>query len=124
MYLKTKKQSNQQGFTLIEVMVAVLIVAVALAGLSQTLAVMSHQQSSLAERVYATWLGQNRLIELQYGLGGEVEKTTESEMLGLVWQTQLEMESTAIPGMMRASLEVRLKDGKHPATRLVTVLGE
>lgn len=105
-------------------MVAVLIVAVALAALSQTLAVMSHQQSSLAERVYATWLGQNRLIELQYGLGGEVEKTTESEMLGLVWKTQLEMESTAIPGMMRASLEIRLKDSTHPAARLVTVLGE
>lgn len=103
---------------------AVLIVAVALAALSQTLAVMTQQQSSLAERAYGSWVAQNRLIELQYSLGGEIEKQTEVEMVGTTWQTDLQLENTAIPGMMRATLEVRLDGAKHPAARLVTVVGE
>jgi general secretion pathway protein I len=123
--LKIKSAKHrQQGFTLIEVMVALLIVAVALSALSQTLAVMTQQHSSLAERAYGTWVAQNRLIELQYSLDGEVEKQTEVEMVGVTWQTDLHLDSTAIPGMMRATLEVRLEGARYPAARLVTVIGE
>lgn len=120
----TFKTARQSGFTLIEVMVAVLIVAVALAALSQTLAVMTQQQSGLSERLYGSWVAQNRLIELQHSLGSEIEKQIDVEMVGVTWQTDLTLDSTAIPGMMRATLEVKLKDSRHPAARLVTVVGE
>lgn len=130
MYLKTnpanlmRTKAKQAGFTLIEVMVALLIVAVALAALSQTLALMTQQQSGLTERVYASWVAQNRLVELQHSFGREIEKQTKTDMLGASWSSELQLDSTAIPGMMRSTLEVKLEGQDYPAVRLVTVMGE
>ncbi|MBE0494038.1 MAG: type II secretion system minor pseudopilin GspI [Thiomicrospira sp.] len=114
---------KQQGFTLIEVMVALLIVAVALAALSQTLAMFVNQQASLPERTYAGWIAQNRLTELQHSVGEEVELKSNTSLGGQEWQTEISLEPTPIPGMMRATVEVRLQGSEHLANRMVTVVG-
>lgn len=117
------KQVKQQGFTLIEVMVALLIVAVALAALSQTLGVFVNQQASLPERTYAAWVAQNRLIELQNSVGDEIEMKSSATLGGQDWQTEIDLQPTPIPGMMRATIEVRLQGSQHLANRMVTVVG-
>ena len=119
-----KSTRSQQGFSLIEVMIALLIVAVSLAALSQTLATLTQQQASLTERTYATWVAQNRLVELQASVGSEIERQQEVVLLGVTWQTELQLDSTPIPGMARATLLVEMKGASHPAARLVTVVGE
>jgi general secretion pathway protein I len=116
--------SKQRGFTLIEVLVALLIVAVALAALSQTLAVLTQQQGGLEQRLYAGWIAQNRLVELTMSLDGEIETQTEVEMAGTTWQTELSLEPTPIPGMMRATLEVKLAGEDDILARMVTVVGQ
>lgn len=115
--------TKQQGFTLIEVMVALLVVAVALSALSQTLAMFVNQQASLPERTYAGWIAQNRLTELQHSVGDEVELKTKITLGAQDWQTEISLEPTPIPGMMRATVEVRLEGSEHLANRMVTVVG-
>ncbi|WP_049778963.1 type II secretion system minor pseudopilin GspI [Thiomicrospira cyclica] len=119
-----KSVAPQQGFSLIEVMIALLVVAVSLAALSQTLATLTHQQASLTERAYAGWVAQNRLVEIQASVGSEIERQQEVELLGVTWQTELQFDSTPIPGMVRATLLVEVKGAANPAARLVTVVGE
>lgn len=122
--MRAKTAKQQQGFTLIEVMIALLIVAVSLAALSQTLAVFVHQQATLPERTYASWIAQNRFVELQTSLGGEFDLISNHHFAGQNWQSSIELEPTPIPGMMRASIEVKLEGSPYLANRMVTVIGQ
>ncbi len=56
---------QSRGFTLIEVLVALVILAVALAAASRASAMMADSSTVLRERLLASWVAQNRLAELQ-----------------------------------------------------------
>lgn len=123
---------SQHGFTLIEVLIALVIVAVALAALSQTMGQYVFQQSGLQQRIVATWVAQNRLIELQQALetsgqGGEKKQTVK--FMGADWQTELLLENTLIPTIQKATLQVTLQTApgqveKNPSAALVSVVGK
>lgn len=117
-------QPEQDGFTLIEVMVALLIIAVALAALSQTLAVFTKHQAGLTERLYAGWVAQNRLVELQQQTDEEIETQLQVSLAGAIWVTELNLVPTPVPGMMRAELAVTLEGSSYPSAQMVTVIGQ
>ncbi|QBZ82240.1 Type II secretion system protein I [Hydrogenovibrio crunogenus] len=114
-----------KGFTLIEVMVALLIVAIALAALSMALGQAVYQQGSIENRVVATWVAQNRMIEIQQAqeTGSKIGKTSDVLMANRQWQTKLSLESTLVPDIQKAKLQVFLKGEKHPSATLWSVLG-
>lgn len=115
-------QSRQKGFTLIEVLIALVIVAVALSALSNTIGQYVFNQTGLKERVVATWVAQNRLVELQSGLLDSVDKNQKVEMMGVVWQTELKTSPTLVPGVVRADLSVRLEGNLRPILTLSSVM--
>ncbi len=53
------------GFTLLEVMVALLIIAISLIFISQTMAQYLEDTITLRERTYASWIAQNKIVELR-----------------------------------------------------------
>ncbi len=89
-----------RGFTLIEVLVALAILAVALAAASRASLMMADSSSALRERLLAGWVAQNRLAELQARRAwpdpGTREGETEQAGLKLVWR------ETASPTQNRA----------------------
>lgn len=113
------------GFTLIEVMVALLIVAIALSALSMALGQTVYQQGAIENRVIATWVAQNRMIEIQQAqeTGSKVEKKFDVVMANRNWQTQLSLEPTLMPDIQKAKLQVFLKGEAHPSATLWSVLG-
>ena len=55
----------QRGFTLVEVLVALAILATALAAASRVSVMMADSSAELRQRLLAGWTAQNRLAELQ-----------------------------------------------------------
>lgn len=128
MLLKQKNQKHQKGFTLIEVMVALVVAAVALTALTQGLGQYVFQQSGLQQRVVATWVAQNRLLEIQQSLGETIQKKSTVAMMGNEWQVQFETQNTLIPSLKKIELKVRTQSDaetkKAPTAIIYSVIGE
>lgn len=54
-----------RGFTLIEVMVALTIVAFSLTAIAASMSQMIDASTAMRERTYASWIAQNRIAELR-----------------------------------------------------------
>jgi general secretion pathway protein I len=99
------------GFTLIEVMVALLIVAVALPALMFQLGTQLDSAGDLEARTVAGWVAQEELAlrQLQASLGqvgGAGYTQGESEMANRNWLWQLTLEQTPVPGLVRHTIDV------------------
>jgi general secretion pathway protein I len=63
--IEFKNCISEQGFTLLEVLVAMIILAVASAGLMAGNINVFRQQHALEIRTFATWVAENKLSELR-----------------------------------------------------------
>ena len=95
---------DSDGFSLIEAMVALAILAIAAVGLTRT--VESHIDSTrgLERRAAAMWVAENRLAELE--LGSNASEEQQVEMLGQKWRVAVEQERTDDPDIVRVRVQV------------------
>lgn len=104
-------RSKSVGFTLVEVMVALAVVAIALPALLVVLSQQIEGTRFLQDQASAQWVASNRLEELRLvaaGRGrlqlGRVAGSTD--MLGRTWFWWSRGEETQIPGFYRFSVSV------------------
>jgi general secretion pathway protein I len=100
------------GFTLIEVVVAIAIVALGLGALFNVLANTASNIGSLRERTFASWIANNRIAEVRLGtMFPSVERTTgELEYAGSQWRYEQVVSQTAVEGLRRIDVRVGPKD--------------
>jgi len=116
-------KNHQAGFTLIEVMVALAVVAVALAALSRAMGLTVNNQSLLEERIVATWIAQDELVKLQVVPQSRAEEKQEITVFNRNWTTELTTEATLIPSIKKATMSVTAEGQDKPSASLVTVIG-
>ena len=97
-----------KGFTLIEVMVALLIIAVSLSGAVKVMGNGAHNASLLSQKTFAQWVGLNQLTAVK--LKGTWLKTGESkgkvEMANQKWQWVQKVIKTEIDNVNRLEISV------------------
>jgi type II secretion system protein I len=98
-----------RGFTLIEVLVALAIVAIGMAAVLGTLSSSAETISYLRDKTLAQWLALNKIAGLRLS-GQQTPVGTsdgDSDFAGRSWHWRQEVVATEVPGVVRIDLKVR-----------------
>jgi len=109
------------GFTLIEVMVALVIISLALAGVAGSMGQMIDTANTMRDRTYASWIAQNKITELRLsGVIPDVGETSgEEDYANTTWAWSAEISETGIENLMKVDVSV-FYPGVDVPVRLVT----
>lgn len=115
---------NSTGFTLIEVMVALAIVAVTLGAGIKAAGALSDNSQRIVEVTAAQWCAENQLTELRLTRFFQVptEFEFQCEQMGASYRGKLVSKRTPNPNFLRADAQIFNEDGR-PVLTLSTVLG-
>jgi general secretion pathway protein I len=124
------------GFTLVEVLVALVIVAFGMGAVLASLSSAADSVIRLREQTFAEWVGLNQLslTRLQTALPSNGDTSGTVEFAANRWQWQQTVSAMDIPGLRRIVIRVRRADaapqGKGASTQdkdkaewLATVMG-
>ena len=121
------KRRLQLGFTLIEVMAALLIVALALPSLMVLITGQLQGAGFVREKTQAFWIAENQLTRLQLrkqlvenATLPQTESGTE-EINGIEWFWTIETQDTEVPGFKR--LDVAVYPTRERENPLATLTG-
>ena len=122
---RLSRPSRNRAFTLVEVMVALAVVAIAVPALLLTLSQQLDGTRYLQDRTQAQWIAANRLAELRLvaAAKGTLQTgliTGSEEMAGRIWYWWSESEGTQVPGFFR--YEVTVSDSEDGFTTPLHVL--
>lgn len=101
---------KSRGFTLIEVLVALLIVAVALSAAAKVMLGAAHNGAQRADRTAAQWVALNQMsiLKLRRQWPVNSESGTE-EMMHRSWVWRQRAESTTDENVVRVTIDVHLE---------------
>ena len=119
--------SRQLGFTLIEILVAVAILAVALAATTRAAGIATDGALETRQRLLATWAAENRVAELRARLAFPDPATTKFAVTqgGLALSVEETVTSTANPTIRRVDLAVSdARDTNRVLTRLTAYVAQ
>jgi general secretion pathway protein I len=115
---------SHRGFTLIEVMVALAIVAVTLGAGMKAAGALADNAQRMIEVTSAQWCAENQLTELRltkfFQVPTEIEFTCEQ--LGVSYKGKLVSRRTPNPNFLRADAQIS-NENDRPVLTLSTVLG-
>lgn len=113
--------SSERGFTLIEVMVALAIIATVLGALIQAAGANAANAGKLRDKTVAQWVASNKLAEMQISgtFPDTGSKTGESEMLGLTWHWKTIVQKVEDEDLRRVDIQIRRsEDAKNPVASI------
>src|SRR5579863_7087994 len=109
--MRKKMRDSARGFTLIEVLVALVIVAFGIGAVLTALSGSAANIGALREKTLAQWLALNRISDVRLNLQPPQLGTTEGDVRGFGngdwhWQ-QIVTAVQEIPGLLQITVKVR-----------------
>jgi general secretion pathway protein I len=118
---------RQRGFTLLEVLIGLLVLAIALLALTRTAAVQADQFARLRERAIAGWLAQDLLAETR--IGNPFPPTGSSNGTRRFgardWRWEVRVQASDVPTIRRIYVRVAASaDPEAPLAQLTGFAGQ
>jgi len=118
-----RRKSQVRGFTLIEILVALAILAVALAAGMRSVAQSSDVATILKQRTLALWVAQNRLAEAQLAFPwpamGASNGAAEQANAHFVWHETV----SGTPNPAFRKIEITVAEQEQPDYALARLIG-
>jgi general secretion pathway protein I len=114
---RQQRRFRGSGFTLIEVLVALVIVAVGMSTLMGALSSSAKTVAYMQDKTFAEWVALNQIasvrIALQQGQIPATGNTTgDIDLVNRTWHWRQEVIDSQVPGIRRIDVKVRPKDVK------------
>jgi len=101
-------RKSESGFTLVEVMVALTIVAFSLTAVAASMNQMIDAANVMRDRTYASWIAQNKIVELR--LANQTPDVSSSsgevDFAGGEWSWRAVVSETGIESFYRVDVSV------------------
>ena len=100
---------GQRGFTLIEVVVALIVVSLGMLAVIETVGGTARNSSYLRDKTIAHWVAMNKLTEVRLlpNAPGIDKSSDEVKMAGREWRWTMEVKQTPIETIRRIDISVR-----------------
>ncbi len=116
---------DQRGFTLLEVMVALAVLALALGAIIKAGGAGANNVAMLRDRTLAGWVAVNTINELllarDWPDAGTRKDTTE--MAGREWYWEVQINKTSDPDLRRLDVAIRDQKNAAPLVELIAFKG-
>jgi general secretion pathway protein I len=101
--------SRARGFTLLEVLIALAIVALSVGALLGTITSSASNIIYLKDKTLAEWVALNRLTEMRIDqtMPDKGKRAGNTEMGGMKWQWEQEVTELPVKGMFRIDVRAR-----------------
>ena len=117
-----------RGFTLVEVLVALVIVAAGAAAVLSSLNTAAASAVYLREKTFAQWVADNRITETRLTTTAPANGTTEGEVdfANQRWRWRQQIQNSELPGVRRIDVSVRAVSpaGANPGGAAANAGGE
>jgi len=123
------KPGHAQGFTLVEVLVALMVVAIGLAALMVAVSGTARTSGYLRDKTLAQWIALNRLSEVRLSSNNKFAQNTDTAAVsfaGRTWHYDTRYFDTSIATMKRVVVRVYAGDAKakgNPLAESTSFLG-
>ncbi|MBU6953208.1 MULTISPECIES: type II secretion system minor pseudopilin GspI [unclassified Hahella] len=119
--LRRSPRSRAEGFTLLEVLVALLIFSISVAALVRGMTQIVKQTEQLELKTFAAWIADNEYTELaiaeNFPAVGEKKKTIE--YASRTWRVVEKVIATPNPQMRKVEIQVLIADTANLSERQV-----
>lgn len=118
-------RSPARGFTLVEVLVALAVLAIALAAVMRAMAQAIDTTATLRQHEVALWVAQNRLVQHEMSQDWPSVDTTDgdADMGGRKWYWREQVSTTPEPKIRRIEITIReTAESKETVAKLVGYL--
>ncbi|MDY6946613.1 MAG: type II secretion system minor pseudopilin GspI [Pseudomonadota bacterium] len=115
-------RADTRGFTLLEVLVALIVVGLGMLAVIQTVSQTANTSSYMREKTLAHWIAMNQLtaVRLQPNAPPVDKSSDEVEMAGRDWRWTMEVKQTPVESIRR--IEVRVRPSEAPETSSLAFL--
>ena len=114
-----------KGFTLIEVMVALSIVALSLTAVAASMVQMIDAANTMRDRTYASWIAQNKITEIRLAADApEVSASSgEVDYANTTWEWRAVVSETGVEDLFRIDVSVTLAGNEHTIRSVTGFVG-
>lgn len=121
--MSTTNKQVSQGFTLLEIMIALVILAIALSAVSFAISRNAQNATYIDQKTAAHWVAMNvmsqqQLAAEQPGYAGSDGQEGETEMLNHTWYWKCDTESVVTDATYHVSIDVSDKSDGPPVDHL------